>query len=132
MLSEAERKERGQSDVDDMVVEAYIGKLNKLLESCLRMGRIYDNDIKPRCQEDARFEAGWKDGACNGALLYFLMTQTEEEKEISARVFDEAMGDIGGDELIRVMDYVNAALKLLGGLGYDVPEIGEAAREEEK
>ncbi|MCM1217186.1 MAG: hypothetical protein NC081_05385 [Roseburia sp.] len=104
--------------MEKSAIDGYVEKLAVMISGCIDVHTVFSSDIKPRNTENPMQSMFWLQGAQNGVLIYFFRTLSADEQEINMLVLNEATHIIGGTEKpLDVMDYIDAAVTVLGRLG---------------
>lgn len=107
--------------MEQLTTDGYIEKFSKLVQSYLFIDEILNTDIRPKNKNNPTNAVFWRQGAANGAFLYFSSTLTPGEMEINKMVLARLKGDRGCDTPIDPFDYVDEAVKVLEEMGYHIP-----------
>ena len=99
------------------IIDSYREKFDLLLECCVHVQKTYLGDIEPKNRDHPVYGEFWVQGGLAGALTYFMLTLTKEEKMISEIVFARLEKNNGGAGTVDVMDFIEAGVEVMAVRG---------------
>lgn len=108
--------------MDKAILDSYVEKLTALLQCAITADEVMHTDIKPRNKDNPMKSMFWLQGAKNGILIFFFRILTEQENRLNMEVLAHAKQAIGGgDNPLSLEEYLNSAVSVLAGYGYEIP-----------
>lgn len=107
--------------MEQITIEGYIGKFANLIQSFLFIDEILNEDIRPKNKDNPINSVFWRQGAANGAFVYFSSILTPTEMEINKMVIARLKGDGDSNTPIDPFDYIDQAVIVLEEMGYHIP-----------
>ena len=101
-------------------LEGYRKKLQLLVDSIHGIEMVYRKDIAPSNKEDPLHGFFWREGAFNGAYVYFLRSLEGAESEIHRSIMEQVKAGPARDGHLVPKDYIDVARAFLTDLGYSV------------
>lgn len=108
--------------MDKAILDGYTEKLNAMVQCAITADEVMHTDIKPRNQDNPMYSMMWLEGAKNGLLIFLFRILTEQEGQLNREVLAHAKQAVGGgDNPLSLDEYLNSAVAVLAGYGYEIP-----------